>query len=210
MQGLYRAALLVRSDEDEILVDEDRWAQAEELRRALGLPLDAALLDLDLDGEPVWLHSPAVLLVRQHPRDGLRRARLLACDCAERVLPLIGAIRPEDARPQQAIVVARAGAEGRLLGAWRSLDVLVDDIAARSLVARHAGSAQEYQERAAVAAIWSARGACMPDPAAAVQEALRWAARAAELAPAAPPTGLEERRWQQRRLLWYALAPEAG
>ena len=42
-----------------------------------------------------------------------RTARLFACDCAERVLPLFERVRPNDNRPRQAIETARRFANGK-------------------------------------------------------------------------------------------------
>jgi hypothetical protein len=52
-----------------------------------------------------------------------RAARLFACDCAERVLPLFEVETPEDMRPRQAIETARRFANGQakekeLIAAW--------------------------------------------------------------------------------------------
>jgi len=41
-----------------------------------------------------------------------RTARLFACDCAERALPLFESERPDDNRPREAIEVARRYANG--------------------------------------------------------------------------------------------------
>ena len=52
-----------------------------------------------------------------------RTARLFACDCAERVLPIFERERPDDERPREAIAVARRFANGEatheeLAAAW--------------------------------------------------------------------------------------------
>ena len=54
---------------------------------------------------------------------GPREVRLFAADCAERVLPIFEAERPEDDRPRKAIVMARRYADGEataeeLAAAW--------------------------------------------------------------------------------------------
>lgn len=46
-----------------------------------------------------------------------RASRLFAADCAEHVLPVFEAARPGDARPRQALVVARRYADGAATGA---------------------------------------------------------------------------------------------
>ena len=72
-----------------------------------------------------------------------RIARLFACDCAERVLPLFEKERPGDDRPRAAILVARAYANGE--ATIERLDAAGD--AARA-AARAAWAAERgWQER---------------------------------------------------------------
>jgi hypothetical protein len=69
---------------------------------------EAAWLDCERGDWLTWL------ITRPAIRDaaGDRALRLIACDCAERVLPLYESRRPGDDRPRRAIEVARRYAEG--------------------------------------------------------------------------------------------------
>ena len=117
-----------------------------------------------------------------------RTARLLACDCTARVLPIFEAERPDDMRPRQTIETARRYAAGQATRA--ELDAAV--AAARAAwAAWAAGAAGWAAVAAAVAAVWAAGAAV------AAARAAAWAAWAAGAARAA------ERKWQEERLLEY-------
>jgi hypothetical protein len=126
------------------------------------------------------------LLKKMHWDD--RIARLFACDCAERVLPLYEKDYPADKRPRHAIEVAQLFADGK--ATQEELD------AARAAAWAAAGAA-------AWAAAWVARDAALAarDAAlAAAGAAALAAARAAEWAAA----GAAEWKWQPKRLMWYS------
>jgi len=110
-----------------------------------------------------------------------RTARLFAADCAERVLPLFEKERPNDARPREAIAVARRFAVGE---------------ATREELA--AAGAAAWAARAARAAAWDAAGAAGDAAWAAAWTAAWDAAGAARAAARAA-----ERQWQRERLAQY-------
>jgi hypothetical protein len=104
-----------------------------------------------------------------------RRARLFACDCAERVLPLYEREHPGDDRPRSAIKCARRFATGE---------------------ARAAARAAAWA--AARAAAWAAAWAAASAAARAAASAAAWAAASAAARDA-------EIDWQRRRVLAYQL-----
>lgn len=114
-----------------------------------------------------------------------KRARLFACDCAERVLPLFESERPEDRRPREAIEVARAFARGETTS-----DRLTDACGA-------ACAAYTYRTTYAYAAA-SAHAAADSDATYAAHYAASNASYSALSAE-------EERSWQRARLLQYLL-----
>lgn len=112
--------------------------------------------------------SDALWALRAVPEDQKpardRLARLLACDYAERRLPIFEAKHPDDLRPRQAIEVARRYANGdaTLAAAWAAARAAAGDAwaawAARdgwaAWAARDAGDAAD----AAWVAAWAAAG----------------------------------------------------
>lgn len=109
-----------------------------------------------------------------------RIARLFACDCAERVLPLFEATRPDDKRPRTAVKTARRFANGE--ATQRGLD------AARAAAWDAARDAARDATRAvAWASALTAAGAAARDVALAAARALAWDA-----------VGVAE--WQRQRL----------
>jgi len=89
--------------------------------------LGPALFEVEYRGEVVTGDDKIVVrearLLRRFEAWNEHGARLFACDCAERVLPLFERKRPDDRRPRQAIEVARRFANGEatrdeLLAAW--------------------------------------------------------------------------------------------
>jgi hypothetical protein len=111
------------------------------------------------------------LLRKMHWDD--RIARLFACDCAERVVPLYEKDYPDDKRPRHAIEVARLYADGK-----------ANDT--------ELAAARDAAWDAASAAAGAAAGAAASDAASAAAPAAAWdAARDAE------------HKWQTKRLMWY-------
>ncbi len=160
----------------------------------LGDYMQAELWRVDVAGEIV--RDKEKLAVRRARRAERitawndRTARLLACDCAERVLLIFQKHAPDDQRPFQAIECARRFAVGNatlqeLNAAWAAA---WDARAARAAAGAAAGAA-----RAARAAAGAARAAV--DAAGAAAWAARDAARAAE------------RQWQKERLAYYLQLP---
>jgi hypothetical protein len=130
-----------------------------------------------------------------------RTARLFACDCAERVLPLYERDYPGDQRPRQAIAVARCYANGQATdnelaaawdAAWDAAGAAAGDAAwdAARAAARAAAGAAAWD--AARAAARAAAGAAAWDAARAAAGAAAWAAARAA-----------ERAWQTARLFYY-------
>ena len=67
--------------------------------------------------------ATAEMRILRHTKWDERRARLFACDCAERVLPIYENIHPGDTRPRKAIETTRKFANGEataeeLAAAW--------------------------------------------------------------------------------------------
>jgi len=156
------------------------------------IPLTVVLEHNGLD-DTLWALC-CVLPEEAAARDKL--ARLFACDCAERVLPLFEKEYPEDKRPRKAIKVARLFAEGKATtqelaaaraAAWDAARAAVRD-AARAAVR---DAARDVAWEAARAAVRDAVAAAAWD---AVWEAARDAARAAE------------RTWQSQHLQDMLLA----
>ena len=118
-------------------------------------------------------------------------ARLFACDCAERVLPLFEKEEPNDKRPRQTIEVARKYARSE--ATQEELDTAWD--AARVAAWTADGAAAEDAARAAAwAAAWDAAWAAAWDAAGA-------AAKAAAGAAAWAAAWDAEREWQKQHLL---------
>src|SRR5690606_13529520 len=84
---------------------------------------DSSAWLIELDGEIIEADDKLCArrgrLVRRLDAWDERSARLLAADCAERVLPIFERERPNDARPRKAIEAARAYARGEIrAAAW--------------------------------------------------------------------------------------------
>lgn len=116
-----------------------------------------------------------------------RIARLYACDCAERVLPLWERQYPGDERPRRCLAVARAYADG---------EATADELTA----ARDAAWAARYAAWAAAEA--ASRYAAGITAWAAAEAAARAAAETAWTAAGAAARAAE-RAWQTERLVWH-------
>jgi len=128
-----------------------------------------------------------------------RTARLFACDCAERTLPLFEKHNSNDKRPRRAIETARRFADGQ---ASREELAAVWD-AARSAAVWDAARSAAWS--AARSAAWdAARSAAVWDAAWAAVWAAAWdAARSAARSAAGDAAGDAERQWQTARLMAY-------
>jgi hypothetical protein len=75
-----------------------------------------AMFELEYDGEPTDAGNKVVgrraRLLRRFETWNERTARLFACDCAERVLPIYERDYPNEGRPRMAIEMARRFAKG--------------------------------------------------------------------------------------------------
>jgi hypothetical protein len=125
-------------------------------------------------------------------------ARLFACDCAERVLPLYEAYYDDD-NPRKAIEVARRYAEGK--ADVEALNAARDAAwAAAEAVAWEAGwGAREAAEDATLAAAWAAAWA-VEGAALAASRYAAWAAEEAAARDASRAAREAERQWQVERL----------
>lgn len=117
--------------------------------------IDARLWVVELDGETVAgvdkVAAERLRLVEPVTAIDDRTIRLFAADCAERVLPIFEADYPDDMRPREAILAARAYADGR---------IDADPLAAAGYAAWAARDAAGYAARdAAWAAADAAAGA---------------------------------------------------
>jgi hypothetical protein len=121
-----------------------------------------------------------------------RTARLFACDCAERVLPLFELAHPDDSRPRVAIETARRFANG---------EATSDELAAAGAAAEPAGAASWAAAGAASCATGDAVRAAAVSAGAASWAAARAARDAAVSARDAARAA--ERQWQARRLIEY-------
>jgi hypothetical protein len=112
--------------------------------------------------------------------------------CAEHVLPLFEAVRPDDARPREAVEHARAWARGEV-GMMR----------ARAVGGHAMGAARDLRGAPRYAAYAAGQAACVGHVAAHDLGAAAYAVKAAQAA--APPDEVEaagrvEVRWQRDRL----------
>ena len=137
------------------------------------IPLSLILEVNGLD-DALWA-LVAVPKAQKATRD--RRARLFACACAERVLPLYEAKYPEDNCVRSSIECARLFANG---------EATADKLAAAWAAAR--------------AASWVAPWAAASDAARPVASNAAWVASRATAWAAARDV---ERSWQAERLAWY-------
>ncbi len=137
------------------------------------------------------------------PSDKL--ARLFACDCAERVLPLFESKYPNDKRPRQAIETARRFANGEAtqeeMTAARAAAAAARAAADAIWAARDAAAA--WAAAAAADAAWDAADAAWAAARAAADAAdaadAIWAARDAAAAWAAAAAA--ERQWQEAHFI---------
>jgi len=162
------------------------------------------MFEAECRGERVDANDKVVVrqarLVRRLKWDE-RVARLFACDCAERVLPLFEAEYPEDDRPRRAIETARRYAVG---------DATCEELAAAGAAAWAApwaaardaagDTAWDAAGDAAWAAAWAAAGGAAWAAAWAAARDTVWAAVWAAARAAAR---VAEQGWQTVRLLWY-------
>jgi hypothetical protein len=123
-----------------------------------------------------------------------RTARLFACDCAERVLPLYEAYYDDDS-PRKAIEVARRYAEGKA-----DVEALVAARAAAGAAALNAS--RDASRAAAWAAAWAAALNATGDAALAASRYAAWAAEEAVAWDwdASRAAREAERQWQVGRL----------
>lgn len=160
--------------------------------------LGPAIFEAEARGERVDADNKVVVrearLLRRVDTWNERTARLFACDCAERVLPIYEREHPNDKRPRQAIKTARRYADGaatnkELYTAYAAMN------AARS--ARNATwSARD--------AAWAAMNAAYAAMNAAGSAAMNAAWEARDAAGAARNTVWEaEHEWQTARLFEY-------
>jgi hypothetical protein len=125
-------------------------------------------------------------LIRKIDAWNERTARLFACDCAERVLPIFERQRPNNTRPREAIRIARLYADG---GATENELAAAARAAARAAAGVAEGVAAGD---AAWAAAWGSAG-----------DAARAAARDAAWDAAGDAAWAAERTWQTERLFEY-------
>ena len=181
--------------EDELVACENGYhlAQDAQVLEWLG----PAIFEAEYRGECLDAGNKVVVrearLLRRFENWNERTARLFACDCAERVLPLFEKDNPADTRPREAIETARQYANGQatdeeLAAAW---DAAWD--AARD-AARDAAWAAAWDATwdAARAAAWAARAAAWAAARDATWDAARDAAR----------------EWQYARLLELLMSDE--
>ena len=122
-------------------------------------------------------------LVREIECWNERTARLFACDCAERILPIYEKARPGDGRVRDCIATVRRYADGTATERELAAAGAAAGVATEAVAGAAAGAAAGVAtEAAAGAAAWAAAGA---------------AARAAAGAAA----GAAERKWQAERLI---------
>ncbi len=169
----------------------------------LVLHLGPAIYELEYKGEYLDCRDKVVLrqarLLRRLNWDE-QIARLFACDCAEKVLPLFEAKYPNDKRPYQCIMTARHYAGGtatkeELDAVWAAADAAAVDVTR--------AETWTSAEAAARAAVWAATGDGIWT---AIWDAA-WATRIAVWLAAEADTrviaGATIRQWQSERLLYY-------
>jgi hypothetical protein len=175
----------------------------------LVLWLGPEIWEAEYDGERIDAEDKIVVskarLVRKVDTWNERTARLFACDCAERVLPIYEKRYPNDKRPRVAIETARRYAEGK---ATREEIAAARDAAWAAAWASARDAAWDAAWAAARAAArdaaWDAAWAAARD---AEWAAARAAARAAAWDAAWASAWDAERKWQTARLIEY-LYPE--
>ena len=155
----------------------------------------------DEDNEKICAHE--MRLVRRCEGWNERTARLFACDCAERVLPIFEKAYPADKRPRQCIETARKFANGKatqeqLNAARDAAWAAAWDAAGDAAWAAAGAAARAAAWDAAWAAAWAAAG----DAAGAAARAAAWAAAGAAAGAAARAAArAAERKWQTKQLL---------
>ncbi|MBC7350448.1 MAG: hypothetical protein H5U05_10805 [Candidatus Aminicenantes bacterium] len=159
--------------------------------------LGERIFEVEVGDEIVHADDKSVVrtcrLIRECTGWNERTARLFACDCAERVLPLYEA-RYDDDRPRKAIETARRYADGK---------ADVEELAAARAAAWEAAlnASRDASRAAAWAAAWAAS---LNASRAAALNASRYAARDAAEAAAGDAAGDAawdaERQWQVERL----------
>ena len=152
---LYMACLTLDHDGDVVAVNVDQWHALDEIRVTLGdpFPMEAALLMRHRGNVSAWLYRGVYRLC------GEELNRLLACDIAERVLPIFEAAHPDDNRPREAIRVARSyvageATEEEMAAAHDAAHASVTDAASFPFAAVYAARAAAYvsADHASVAA----------------------------------------------------------
>lgn len=213
LQALYHASLIVNADQNKIRVESDRWAQAEELRRSLNLPLNASLLNFQLNDLPAWIRHPHVLLQHLHPETWAQTARRFACDCAQRVLSDYEGLYPGDSRLLEGLRVARAYTDdpeaAALASAQSRLAAAAEDAAVSAAVQapHYATTDAAYARRAAVVACWSVLACCNLNAQLCSARAAYESARATSYRSGVSNRSQvfkAERRWQQTHLILLA------
>jgi len=149
---------------------------------------------IELDGEIIEADDKLCArrgrLVRRLDAWDERSARLLAADCAERVLPIFERECPDDARPRKAIEAARAYARGEIHPAtWDVIRVAAWDVAWTDAPA----AAWSAARAAAWAVAWDVAGV-------AARNVARLAVNAAGMDTASAAVEDAEREWQGQRL----------
>ena len=167
--------------------------------------LAPALWEVETDGEIIEASDKVVArrarIVRRVETWNDRTARLFAADCAEHVLPLFEAERPNDDRPRKAIEAARRFANGEATQEERAAAEAAAGAAARAAAEAAAGTAAWDAARAAArAAAWTATGTAAGTAARAAAGAAAGDAAGAAARAAARDA---EREWQTARLTWY-------
>jgi hypothetical protein len=141
------------------------------------------------------VRDPRLITVRRGGTlddDDHRRLATWAAECAEHVLPLFEAVRPDDDRPRRAIDVARA---------WSRGEVTMTE--ARTAGGHANGAARDLRGAPRFAAYAAAQAAVVAHVAAHELGAAAYAikaVRAAAPADEADEAGLRECRWQRDRL----------
>ncbi len=175
--------------------------EAKDLVRWLG----PVIWEAEFEGESIDHGDKLVVrkarVIRKLHNWNERTARLFAADCAEHVLPLFEKRYPNDARPRQAIDVARRSANGEatreeMAAAWDAAWDAAGDAAGAAARAAAGDAAWAAARAAAGAAARAAAGdAARAVAGVAAGDAAGAAARAA--------AGTAELKWQTARLMDY-------
>jgi len=178
-------------------------------RRAdLVLWLGPAIWEVEHRGQMIEAWDKVVVgaarLVKRMETWNERTARLFACDCAERVLPLYEAEYPSDIRPRDAIRIARLYAEGERTEQERAASrAAASDEAGNAAWDAAQAAAQAAAGAAARAIAWNEAGNEAWDAAqAAAQAAARAAARAAAWAVGGTAWAVKGTAWASGGTGW--------